>query len=325
MTASRIVSLTHTVDAESGAYTVYTADGLQAWAEAAQEDPSTNCTLAADITLPDPAEEGGSNWTPVGTNTNRYTGTFNGAGHTISNLQITSPYGYIGLFGHVGEDGTIENCHVEGSISSSTSSYVGGIVGRNIGGSIHACSFSGKVEGDSGVGGIVGRSEDGSSIQACSSSATVIGTNYAGGIAGYNDGSSIQACFSSATVHGSNSVGGIVGILDVSGTMLSCYATGKVTGTTNVGAIAGWNKDRSTITACYWSGDATTGVGSEQNGATSEDHKVGDTDITWQSATTAMNGAITTWNANNNNACPYHYEQKGGENEPPVLEDGAPQ
>ena len=165
----------------------------------------------------------------------------------------------------------------------------------------------------------------GGSIQACSSSATVIGTNHAGGIAGYSSEGSIQACFSSATVNGSNSVGGIVGYLNNSGTMLSCYATGKVTGTTGVGAVAGRNNNQATIIACFWSGYATTGVGSEQNGATSTVYKVGENGITWQTATTVMNGTITTWNASHDNACPYHYEQKDGENEPPVLEDGAPQ
>ena len=107
--------------------------------------------------------------------------------------------------------------------------------------------------------------------------------------------------------------------------MLSCYATGEVTGTTNVGAIAGWNDDYSTITACYWSGDATTGVGREDEGITSDVGKVDDSTITWQTATTGMNTAITTWNASHDNACPFQYEQKDGENEPPVLEDGAPQ
>ena len=380
LAASRIVSWQgYTVDAETNTYTVYTPQGLLAWAKAAQEAPSTNCTLAANITLPDPAEAGGSNWTPVGTNTNSYTGTFNGAEHTISNLQLTSSYSHIGLFGCVGEGGTIENCHVEGSISSSASSYVGGIIGRNIGGSIQACSFSGtvkgdsnvggivgwsvdggsiqacsfsgKVEGNSGVGGIAGRSDGsiqacsssatvssgtsyaggiagysiGGSIQACSSSATVIGTNFAGGIAGYSSEGSIQACFSSATVNGSNSVGGIVGYLNNSGTMLSCYATGTVTGTTGVGAVAGRNYNQATIIACFWSGDATTGVGSEQDGATSTVYKVGEYDITWQTATTTMNTAIKTWNASSDNACPYRYEQKDGDSNPPVLEDGAPQ
>ena len=38
-----------------------------------------------------------------------------------------------------------------------------------------------------------------------------------------------------------------------------------------------------------------------------------------------MNGAIKTWNASNDNACPFHYKQKGGDSNPPVLEDGAPQ
>ena len=107
--------------------------------------------------------------------------------------------------------------------------------------------------------------------------------------------------------------------------MLSCYATGKVTGTTYVGAVAGQNNINSTITACYWSGNATTGVGMDGIDVTSDVGKVGDTDITWQSATTVMNTAIKTWNAGNDNACPYHYEQQAGNSNPPVLEDGAPQ
>ena len=325
LAASRIVSWQgYTVDTETNTYTVYTPQGLLAWAKAAQETLSTNCTLAANITLPNPAEDGGSNWTPIGTRDNPYTGTFDGAGHTISNLQLTSPdeVYYTGLFSHVGELGTIENCHVKGTITFSSSNYVGGIAGDNKG-TIRTCSSSVTVSGKYSVGGIAGFNDG--MIQACSSSATVSGAGNVGGIAGYSSGGSIQACSSSATVSGSDKVGGIVGVQDGRGTMLSCYATGKITGTTNVGAVAGQNYGHSTITACYWSGDATTGVGSEQNGATSEDHKVGDTDITWQSATTAMNGAITTWNASNDNACPYHYEQKGSENEPPVLEDGAPQ
>ena len=107
--------------------------------------------------------------------------------------------------------------------------------------------------------------------------------------------------------------------------MLSCYAIGKVTGTGNVGAVAGQNSNYSTITACYWSGDATTGVGREDEGITSDVGKVDDSTITWQTATTAMNGAIKTWNASSDNACPYRYEQKDGDSNPPVLEDGAPQ
>ena len=325
LAASRIVSWQgYTVDTETNTYTVYTPQGLLAWAKAAQETLSTSCTLAADITLPDPAEEGGSNWTPVGTYNNRYTGTFDGAGHTISNLQITSRYGYIGLFCYVGEGGTIKSCHVEGSISSALS-CVGGIAGCSYGGSIQACSSSATVSGYTYVGGIVGWSEDGSSIQACSSSATVSGTYYAGGIAGYSSEGSIQACSSSATVNGTSNVGGIVGHLDDSGTMLSCYAIGKVTGTGNVGAVAGQNSNYSTITACYWSGDATTGVGREDEGITSDVGKVDDSTITWQTATTTMNTAIKTWNASSDNACPYRYEQKDGDSNPPVLEDGAPQ
>ena len=60
-------------------YTVYNADGLLAWNEAAQKDRSINCTLTADIDLT------GKGWTPIGTDYyNSYTGTFDGGGHTIT-------------------------------------------------------------------------------------------------------------------------------------------------------------------------------------------------------------------------------------------------
>lgn len=75
--------LGYTISTDGKNYYVYTAKGLLAWNEAVQKDMSLNCTLAADITLPTVAE-GESNWTPVGTYSNPYTGTFDGGGHTIT-------------------------------------------------------------------------------------------------------------------------------------------------------------------------------------------------------------------------------------------------
>ena len=75
-------------DASSNTYTVYTAEGLYYWAEAARNDLSTNCILAANIPLEIPAENG-SNWTTLGDYTNSYSGVFEGNGHSISNLTIS--------------------------------------------------------------------------------------------------------------------------------------------------------------------------------------------------------------------------------------------
>ena len=77
--------------ADDGTYIVSSSAALQAWVTAVQSNPSLNCTLAADITLPTPAE-GESNWIPVGMgDTNMFRGIFDGAGHTISNLVLNTP------------------------------------------------------------------------------------------------------------------------------------------------------------------------------------------------------------------------------------------
>ena len=50
----------------------------------------------------------GTGWAPIGTNSNRFTGTFDGGGHTISNLFVNRSRGYIGLFGSL-QGATIRN------------------------------------------------------------------------------------------------------------------------------------------------------------------------------------------------------------------------
>ena len=79
---------------QGNTYIVYTAAGLQKWAEAAKADPSTNCTLGDNITLT-------GEWTPIGTDwEHAYTGTFDGGKHTISGLKVSiSGAGQAGLFG----------------------------------------------------------------------------------------------------------------------------------------------------------------------------------------------------------------------------------
>ena len=88
-------------------YMVYNADGLLAWADVVLAgDWDTDCTLTANIDL------GEENWTPIGNYSNRYTGTFDGDGYTISNLNInTSNSDYVGLFGYV-DGGTVENLNL---------------------------------------------------------------------------------------------------------------------------------------------------------------------------------------------------------------------
>ena len=176
---SGAAELGYIYDSNTKTYTVYNADGLLAWNEAAQKDRSINCTLTADIDLT------GKDWTPIGTNyDNSYKGTFDGGGHTITGLTVTTYDKYAGLFGWLNSAGTVKNVVMEGVqiTNNHSSGFAGGVVG-NSWGTIENCSVSGSVNGEVYVGGVVGKQTSGS-MTGCSSSATVKGTVNVGGVAG---------------------------------------------------------------------------------------------------------------------------------------------
>lgn len=97
-----VIAEGYEIDSE-GNYTVTTAEGLKAWAAAAQSNPSLNCTLDANITMP-AVEEGGSNWTPVP----NFTGTFDGNQKIITGLTCAG-----GLFGTIGSGGKVLDLTLE--------------------------------------------------------------------------------------------------------------------------------------------------------------------------------------------------------------------
>lgn len=149
-----IIGEGYEIDSE-GNYTVTTADGLKAWAAAVQSNSSLNCTLADDITLPE-VTDGGSNWTPI----SDFAGTFDGNNKTITGLTINqSAMDNIGLFASIAEGGTVKNLTLD-NVNITAKSNVGAIAGENRG-TIENCSVSGSVTSSAGVnngnvGGIVG-------------------------------------------------------------------------------------------------------------------------------------------------------------------------
>ena len=233
-----------------GSYTVTTADGLKNVAKLVNEEGKTdiNITLDTDLTLT-------GEWTPIGTESQPYTGTFDGNGKTITGLTVTGSDRYTGLLGFI--KGTVKNV-VLTEINITSGTFVGGVAGWSFGGNIENCSVSGSVSG-SDVGGVVGY-QQGGSITGCSSSATVKGTQRAGGVAGAtNSGATLTACYATGDVtvenDGTNNshAGGVVGY-NGGGTLTACYATGSVTGsgsgTIYVGGVTGSN-NLGTLTACY--------------------------------------------------------------------------
>ena len=290
---SGAAELGYIYDSNTKTYTVYNADGLLAWNEAAQKDRSINCTLTADIDLT------GKDWTPIGTDyDNSYKGTFDGGGHTITGLTFTTNDKYAGLFGWLNKAGTVKNVVMEGVQITSNQIYggsIGGVAGYSWG-TIENCSVSGSVSGTVYVGGVVGAQIDGS-ITGCSSSATVKGMVNVGGVAGQTNSSATQtACYATGNVIieidpvKNISGGGLVGFNGGNG-VLACYATGNVTSTGsstgNVHIFGLLGDNYTTVTACYWKNNQERGYKTAP-----ESTKVDGTYVTWQKAVDAMNRAL---------------------------------
>ena len=301
--------LDYIYDSNTKTYTVYNANGLLAWNEAAQKDRSINCTLTADINLT------GKDCTPIGANyDNPYTGTFDGGGHTITGLTVTTNDQYAGLFGCLGEAGTVKNVVMKGVqiTCNHRLGFAGGVAGFSWGGTIENCSVSGSVSGTVYVGGVVGTQWNGS-ITGCSSSATVKGTVDVGGVAGQtNSSATLTACYATGNViiemaPKKNIAGGSLVGMNAGSSLLACYATGNVTSTgsstgkVHIGGFLGNNY--TTMTACYWKNNHEQGIGynRESTGATKVDGSV----VTWQKAVDAMNTALQ------NAGSEWRYELKG--------------
>jgi hypothetical protein len=281
-----------------GSYTVTTADGLKNVAKLVNEE----WKLDINIILTNNIDLTGIDWTPIGTSFgNSYTGTFDGGGHTITGLTVTTNGQYAGLFGCLGKAGTVKNVVMEGLqiTSNHRSGYTGGVVG-NSWGTIENCSVSGSVSGTLYVGGVVG-DQWGGSITGCSSSATVKGTVGVGGVAGHTTmGAAMTASYATGNVTleiaptENISGGGVVGFNGGS-SILACYAIGNVTSTGSstgsvcIGGLLGNNY--TAVTACYWKNNQEQGIGYNQGGTDVEATKVGG-NITWQNAVDDMNNAL---------------------------------
>ena len=282
----------------NGSYTVTSADGLMNIAKLVNGGKTDiNITLDTDIDLT------GKNWTPIGTSfSNKYTGTFDGGGHTIKGLTVTTNDQFVGLFGYLDKAGTVKNVVMEGIQITSNhvlmSGNTGGVVGYSWG-TIENCSVSGSVSGTIFVGGVVGAQWEGS-ITGCSSSATVKGMVHVGGVVGQTDvGATLTACYATGNVTieinpaKNIACGSLVG-MNAGSSLLACYATGNVTSTgsstgkVHIGGFLGNNY--TTVTACYWKNNHEQGIG--YNTKSTKATKVDGSVVTWQKAVDAMNTAL---------------------------------
>ncbi|HEX42836.1 MAG TPA: hypothetical protein ENN81_12370 [Phycisphaerales bacterium] len=204
---------------------------------------------------------------PVGDNTVPFTGAFNGAGRTISNIVINrpgddcvGPFGYVGLGGRIenltvvnvyvrgrgdigglvgfNDIGRITGCRATGTVVG-TGWRVGGLVGGSYRGTTEYCYAECSVTGSGQVGGLIGHCDDGQTV-ACDAAGKVAGTgHYVGGLVGYSHGTPLHFCSAAACVSGTGDyVGGLAGYTSYH--VSCCYATGTVSGTENVGGLVGY-------------------------------------------------------------------------------------
>jgi hypothetical protein len=226
--------------------------------------------LTQNVTL-----TGTNNWTAIGTNTARFTGSFNGEGYTITGLNINrTTEDYQGMFGVIGTGGIVQKLGLVGG-SISGYGYVGGVAGANYG-MIQDCYTTGSVTGDGNdlgdMGGIIGGNTGGvagynkGTIQNCYTTGSVSSYSRVGGVVGYNDGGTIQNCYATGNVDSSKRgggfsntgmVGGVVGIN--SGTVQNCYATGSISGGNSAGGVVGTNSG--TVQNCYATGNVSGDYG----------------------------------------------------------------
>ena len=198
----------------------------------------TTIKLAADINLSDVA------WMPIGTTIHPFAGTFDGQGHTISNLNVSIDYaasgGVAGLFGQIAASGIVKDVHVaRGTIAISSNNnnftcYLGSIAGINEG-TIVGCTNTALVTGgfwtDARVGGLVGENNTGGKVQNSYNRGIVYaGNSYLlAGVVGNNKGL-IQNCFmhsdvikqsttNSYPLYGNNVGGTVTGCFYANGTV----------------------------------------------------------------------------------------------------------
>ena len=185
---------------------------------------TANAKLMTDLNL------NGKEWVPIADNSNRYNGTFDGQGHSISNFKINNNASYIGLFGAINTAAVIKDLAINNVKITSTGSYVGGVVGMSKGRTENITVEGVDISANTRAGGVIGEMQAGASA----ANLTVLGTEgansittsstHAGGVIGnaYNSTYYItNATAKNLTIRASERAGGILGDISSEGTSIA--------------------------------------------------------------------------------------------------------
>ena len=259
--------------------TAATTYGARATAVPADNFRGETVVLAADIDL------NGMPWTPIGNSTNKFNGTFDAKGYTVSNLVIIGDNSDVGLFGFTSEGEiknlTVKNAKVKGYLN------VGVVAGTPYTSKFTNIKVTGHVEvnGFAYVGGVGGKNayanwsnitvdvDSKSYVNAVSTKGDKHYRTYVGGVVGFNGegGHTFKNITSNINVIGDVcDIGGVFGIAHYGNNFENITCTGNVTGTyfdssspadaDEIGGIAGvWNNggENVTFTNCKFTGVIT--------------------------------------------------------------------
>jgi len=218
---------------EANPYEVSNVDELQCINE---QDLGANYVQVSDIDASGTASWfGGKGFIPI----RGFTGTFDGADHTISGLTIgRGSNDDVGVFGFV-DSGRLENVRLE-NVDITGNNVVGALVGDNVGGgTVRESRATGSVNGNQVVGGLVGGNAAGGTVRESHATGDVSasGAGGVGGLVGDNSLATVEKSYATGNVSGSNNVGGLVGRND--GIVSNSHGTGSVDGFNQVGGLIG--------------------------------------------------------------------------------------
>ena len=218
-------------------------------------------------------------FTSIGTETNKFKGSFFGNGYVISGLSIDGTSAGTGLFGYtegatiqdvvidnatiVSSNGnysgivvgyatssTINNVIVANSSITTTNLYAGGLVGWSDGSTVQNSYFQGTINATNDVGGLVGYATNSSIIKNSFTDAEIQATSYVGGLAGYLKSSTIEGSYSKGNINGSSCIGGLVG-QSLNSTIKKSFSEGDINASgSNVGGLVG-SDENSTISQSF--------------------------------------------------------------------------
>ena len=210
--------------------------------ETATQHASACAKLTANINMSSVCSEAIGSWDPISRDDIyvNWNGTFDGDGHTLSNLYVNMTTQGAGMFGRT-SNCTIKNITFSGVNITGTGLYTG-IIGYLKGSVTNVTVKDGVITGKYYVGGICGMQSN-STVSHCTNHAQVTGKENVGGISGV-PGGTIEYCTNDGAVKGTgadnNNIGGIGGGSQDGGSISHCANYGNVEGNSEVGGILGW-------------------------------------------------------------------------------------